>query len=373
MQRGYIFKSNGAWFLRYYAKELVNGATVNKQRCERLAPINDDYRSKRDLQPLIERILTPLNRGSQPEGSLTFADFYEKHFLPHVRARRKPSTAKFYKDAYNNHLKAVGDIRLRDFTTAHAQSVLDGIKLSHQSVMRIKTAMSAAFTIARQKDFIRTANPVTGTKAEGSRSTFKPHAYTLAEITEMLAVLPEPARTVVAVAAFSGLRHGEIRGLRWEDYDGQSFQVQRSIWRTHVGATKTDLSAGAVPVIPFLQKILAAHGKRVKRKDGYLFAGEKKGFALTLDNVTGRTIRPLLGSKWKGWHAFRRGLATNLYTLDVQPKTIQAILRHARVETTTHHYVILEKQKAGADAMRKLESAVKRAANMQRAKKQKSK
>lgn len=139
---------------------------------------------------------------------------------------------KFYKDAFNNHLKeSVGDIRLRDFTTAHAQSVLDGIKLSHQSVMRIKTAMSAAFTIARQKDFIRTANPIVGTKAEGSRSTFKAHAYTLEEISETLAVLPEPARTVVAVAAFTGLRHGEIRGLRWTDYDGQSLQVQRSIWR----------------------------------------------------------------------------------------------------------------------------------------------
>lgn len=81
--------------------------------------------------------------------------------------------------------------------------------------------------------------------------------------------------------------------------------------------------------------------------------------------------RPItgLGNKWKGWHAFRRGLATNLYALGVQPKTIQAIPRHARVETTTHHYVILEQQKAGDAAMRKLERAVNYVANVQRAKK----
>jgi integrase len=371
MQRGYVFKSNGAWFLRFYEKQLVNGATVNKQRCERLAPINDDYRSKRDLEPLIARILEPLNRGSLPEGGLTFADFFEHHFLPHVKARRKPSTVKFYKDAFNNHLKkSVGDIRLRDFTTAHAQRVLDGIKLSHQSLLRIKTAMSAAFTIARQKDFIRTANPITGTKAEGKRSKFKPHAYTLDEVAAMLATLPEPARTVVAVAAFTGLRHGEIRGLRYEDYDGESFQVQRSIWRTHVGDTKTSDSEGRVPVIPFLQKILAAQSER-SGKTGYIFAGEKKRFALTLDNLTGRVIRPMLGDAWKGWKTFRSGLATNLYELGVKPKTIQAILRHARVETTQHHYVILEKTKAGDAAMRKLERAVaKHAANMQQAEKQ---
>ncbi|MGC1903059.1 MAG: tyrosine-type recombinase/integrase [Candidatus Acidiferrum sp.] len=367
MQRGYIFKSNGAWFLRYYEKFVVDGQSVSKQRAARLAPINDDYRSKKDLQPLIERILEPLNRGSLPEGGLTFADFFEHHFLPHVKERRKPSTVKFYRDAFNNHLKhTVGDIRLRDFTTAHAQSVLDRIKLSHQSLLRIKTAMSAAFTIARQKDFIRSANPITGTKAEGKRTKFKPHAYSLDEVAAMLAKLPEPARTVVAVAAFTGLRHGEIRGLRWEDYDGESLQVERSIWRTHVGDTKTSDSAGRVPVIPFLQKILTAHGVRVGRK-GYIFAGEKKRFALTLDNLAGRVIRPTLGDAWKGWHAFRRGQATNLYELGVQPKTIQAILRHARVETTQHHYVILEQTKAGDAAMRKLERAVaKHAANMQR-------
>lgn len=32
---------------------------------------------------------------------------------------------------------------------------------------------------------------------------------------------------------------------------------------------------------------------------------------------------------WHGWHAFRRGLATNLYGLGVADKTIQAILRHS--------------------------------------------
>src|SRR5712692_4520232 len=37
---------------------------------------------------------------------------------------------------------------------------------------------------------------------------------------------------------------------------------------------------------------------------------------------------------WHGWHAFRRGLATNLPTLGVDDKTIQAILRHSNVVVT---------------------------------------
>lgn len=372
MQRGYIFKSHGAWFLRYYVDEIVDGKSQRRQTCQRLAHVSDAYRTKKDVWPEAEKILAPLNRGEQPESGLTFAEFFEHHFVPHVAARRKHSTVKFYKDAFRYHLKnRVGQIRLRDFTTAHAQKVLDEIPLSHQSLMRIKTAMSAAFTVARQKDFIRTANPVTGSKAEGTRTTFTPHAYTLDEITTMLAALMEPARTVVATAAFTGLRLGEIRGLRWEDFDGDTLQVRRSVWRTHVGETKTDESTGAVPVIPFLKKILEEHATRVGRK-GYIFAGEKKRFALCLDNLTGREIRPAVGDKWKGWHAFRRGLGTNLYKLGVQPKTIQAILRHARVETTHKHYVIIERQRAGGAAMRKLEKAVIHAANMQQSKARKT-
>ncbi len=40
-----------------------------------------------------------------------------------------------------------------------------------------------------------------------------------------------------------------------------------------------------------------------------------------------------------GWHAFRRGLATNLYRLGVLDKTIQAILRYSNLSTTVNVYV----------------------------------
>ena len=42
---------------------------------------------------------------------------------------------------------------------------------------------------------------------------------------------------------------------------------------------------------------------------------------------------------WHGWHAFRRGLATNLHTLGVDDKTIQAILRHSTIGLTQNIYI----------------------------------
>jgi integrase len=216
-----------------------------------------------------------------------------------------------------------------------------------------------AFTVARQ-NFIRTAKPITGCKAEGYKTNFQAHAYTLKEIGHMLEALGEPARTAVAVAAFTGLREGEIRGLRWPDYADGQLQVRRSVWRTHVGETKTDESTGAVPVIGPLRTILDEHAKREGRGDGSIFAGAKNNFALNLDNLTKRSIRPALGDKWQGWHSFRCGLATNLYTLGVPPKVIQSILRYVRVETTQKHYVVIDAANAGAAAMQQLEKAVRR-------------
>jgi integrase len=61
--------------------------------------------------------------------------------------------------------------------------------------------------------------------------------------------------------------------------------------------------------------------------------------------------------EWHGWHAFRRGLATNLHDLGVPDKTIQAILRHANVQVTQNSYIkTLDAQSIAA--MKQLETLV---------------
>lgn len=116
-------------------------------------------------------------------------------------------------------------------------------------------------------------------------------------------------------------------------------------------------SKGGVPVIAPLRKILDQH-KRLNNSAKWIFAGEKKGFALHLDNLSRRDIRPALGDRWHGWHAFRRGLTTNLYGLGVPPETAQILLRHADASTTRKHYLVLKSNEQGAAATQKLEKAL---------------
>ena len=59
-----------------------------------------------------------------------------------------------------------------------------------------------------------------------------------------------------------------------------------------------------------------------------------------------------------GWHAFRRGLATNLNRLGVDDSVIQRILRHSDVAVTQACYIKTASEDAQA-AMQKLENGFK--------------
>jgi len=359
MQRGNIRRRRGSWTLRYWTVEVgPDGTQRRRQVSKRLAKVSPDYPTASSVQTEADKILAPYNRNEvAAEGALTVREFADQYFLPWIKARKRASTYKFYDDLVENHIgPGIGDTRLRDLRTVDAQRVLDSTALSHSSLQRIKTGMSALCGYAVRLGFID-SNPIRETKVEGRRSSFEGHAYSLADVLWMLERLPEPSRTVVGVAAFAGLREAEIRGLRWDDYDQQFIHVRRSLWRSHVAETKTQASQDSVPVISALRKMLDAH----KRRDGssaWIFAGPKKGFSLSLDNLSRREIKPVIGDRWRGWHAFRRGLGTILFDLGVPAETAKIILRHSAVAVTQKHYIKLRSAKQGRAAMSKLQKAI---------------
>jgi integrase len=368
MQRGQIYKHRSSWLLRYWDVAIVNGERKRIRKAVRLAAVDKDYPTKRSVVHLADRVLVPLNVGQvQAESSLPVADFIENYYLPHVKRELKPSTYKDYsKDIFEKHLKIrLGDIRLRDFRTVHAQRILREIpEIGHTTRLRVKSFLSGAFKHALREGFLDGVNPVHNTSVPGRPTKFKGDTYTMSDIGRMTeAIIKTDEKTtkdeagmkmkafaVVSVAAFAGLRLSELRGLRWTDYDGQSLRIVRSVWRTHVGETKTLSSTGSVPVLPLLKRVLDDHRARVNGRDHeYMFAGERRGAPLNLANLARRVIIPSLPNSaadqqgpavtWKGWHAFRRSLASNLYSCGVPPKIIQAILRHSDIGTTLQYYV----------------------------------
>lgn len=141
----------------------------------------------------------------------------------------------------------------------------------------------------------------------------------------------------MAIAAFAGLSYAEIRGLQWEDHNGETLKIRRNLWMNVIGKPKTPKRRESVPVIAQLKKYLDMW----KREKGWILADEVGG-PLNLEWMTKKVIKPALkeaGIEWRGWYGFRRGLATNLYQLGVSDKVIQAILRHSNVQITQASYI----------------------------------
>ena len=240
------------------------------------------------------------------------------------------------------------------------------------------------FTLAKQQDYFQgeknpTRDSAINPKAPEPQETY---AYSLDEIQCILAALPEPAATAFAVAAFMGLRHGEIQGLLWENYRDREIYVSRSIWNGRATDPKTRKGRAPVPVIRQLAERLELHRLRCGNPQSGPIFSNSAGKPLALGSVVNRVIIPALNScercgkseanhrkadheykrdsripEWHGWHAGRRGLGSNLYRLGVPDKVIQAILRHANVSTTATYYI-----KTAADdvrgAMEKLENHI---------------
>ena len=64
------------------------------------------------------------------------------------------------------------------------------------------------------------------------------------------------------------------------------------------------------------------------------------GLHLSVEKIGRRVIRRTLEDMhlpWYGWHAFRRGLASNLYALGAQDKVVQRI--HSKPHVTRERYI----------------------------------
>ena len=230
--------------------------------------------------------------------------------------------------------------------------------LSRTTLGHIKHFLSGVFRYARRQGVLNNPNPMHDVEIPKARPAGETCAYSLEAENQMLAILPEPAATIVATAAFTGARKGELRGLTWEHYDGSEIRVMQSVWRSHVDEPKRPKSKGAIPVIAPLKVLLDRHRARCgDQQHGFIFSNEL-GKPMNLEALAVDVIRPALKRArlpWYGWHAFRRGLATNLHRLGVSDKVILQILRHANVTTTMNIYVKTVSVDA-ANAMKSLET-----------------
>jgi integrase len=392
-QKGYVWKKGNFWWIRYADWIVGDGTIVRKQDLARkLTPVLPEHkrltRPPEDVREEQKRFVARIN-GSRnaPEHNVNLKGFARNVWLPSIEDRLSASTVHCYRYYWNRVLEPrAGALPLRDFNTPVAQRLLDEIarqnpEMRKTTLHKLKSMLSAIFKLAIQQDYRLGPNPIRETSLPRARESGETIAYDLDTVLAMLRVVPEPSRTVIAVAAFAGLRRGEIEGLLWEAYDGNNLKVMRAMWQGIEGEPKTKKSKASVPIVAPLRKLLDQHRLRCGNpKTGIMFK-TRNDTPLSMNNLLNDQIRPEverckcgLGEsghygadhnysrdsslpEWHGFHAFRRGLATNLHDLGVDDLTIQRILRHSDVSVTQRCYIKTLPEQSIA-AMKKLEMLI---------------
>ena len=387
-QHGSFIIIAGRWFVRYWRLINENGTLTRKRVSHCLGPV-EGRESKHPPRAIIEAGEDHLRSISRakivPERTtLTVGKFIEDVYFPLMDETRRASTSDSLRKLWKRHLDQqviqVGskrirtrDLKIGDVDTYHMQAWLDAIvqtsarPLSTSVVKQAKFLLSGAFRLALQRGY-RTkekGHPVEDCSLPaGTVPAKQTHAYSADEITAMLRVLDEPARTIILLAAETGLRVGEIEGLEWPDLDGDTLRVNRSVWHNQVDNPKTLASQAPVAVSRRLRELLEMR----RARDGFPTSGPifrtSLESRLSMNNVRMREILPALNRcevcgkapgkthrkeahpyrrdetlpRWRGWHAFRRAISTDLQHSGASVAVAQGALRHSNPQVTLAHY-----------------------------------
>ena len=164
-------------------------------------------------------------------------------------------------------------------------------RLAPGTKAKIRDLMSVLFNHAIRWDLYH-KNPITGPgRKAGVRQSGKrkkaPTVLTLAEMRLILSKLSIRERALISTDMVTGIRRGELAGLKWKDIDFKRLQmnIRRSVVDQVTGRCKTEASAKPVPIDEFTAKDLLAWYRvtRYRLAEDWVFAtdsaraGEKRG------------------------------------------------------------------------------------------------
>jgi len=345
----------------YYGRGHVDGKRFNRK----LGPVRDRKGSgltKTQAEAKLASLLgsatcNPTVARSSPSARPTVAQVADA-YVRHARFKgRKPSTVENLDSELRTHIvPALGDKPV-DAVTAHDVAdfvaALHALGLAPKTIRNIVATLSALFNFARAplRGWVK-ANPCDGVELPAVPESVEIRFLTLDEVEKLIAaaqpgLFAEIDPVMYRAAAMTGLRRGELLGLRWGDIDwlGSRIRVAQSIVRGRTGTPKSR-KARSVPMALEVARDLERlfQGSRYQADGDLVFAHPLHGGSLYPAGILRRMRRSLAAAGLDQRHTFhelRHTFATHLAAAGAPIARLQDWLGHEDPKTTEiyRHYM----------------------------------
>ncbi len=261
MQRGSIIQTTrkqgpNVWLFRWSEKNR-NGRRVYRKR---VIGTVEQYPDGKAARVAAAALLTQLNGNlGHDKACKTTVEQVSEHFeqkeLRSGDSFRSFATVKTYRGYIRKWIKPKwGSFYLDEVKAVDVEAWLRRLPMARSSRAKIRNVLSILFNHAcRYELFDR--NPIRFVR-QGAKRRSAPVVLTALEIRALVDHLALRERTLVLLAASTGLRQSELFGLKWRDVDLErgELSVTRSIVFGVVGRCKTESSQKPVPLRSQLQR-----------------------------------------------------------------------------------------------------------------------
>jgi len=337
-----IGKRDKVWVGRYREDIVDSQGTVSRvKRAVTLGRLSELPTRRLALRRLAEELKRAgINQPTYaPRCASTFGDFAERWSA--TLTGYKPSTVTGMRSHLRTHLLPYfHDAQMSTIDTETLQRFVShlaehgtGANSARNVLMTLRIMWRAAEAWGYVRD---THDPFRRLRLPRQTRSARPY-FTIEEIRLILARSSGQDRLLYRILTETGMRAGEIFGLRWEDFcstDG-TLRVSRSLWNGEVVETKSRAGERTFYLSSALTRELAQLAT-----SGPMFLGHR-GRPVRYNHFLRRIFYPFLaelGLPRKGLHAFRHANATFLDQAGLPMKARQERLGHANADLTMNIY-----------------------------------
>jgi len=343
-QKGRVFLrgiKNPVWVGRWREDEIEDGRIRRIERSEVLGSKSDLPTKRLALRELEKRLSVVNDPRYRARPTATFAEFAVR-WESLVLSQYKQSTQVTIKSHLRkHHVPFFGHLQMKDIYPENVQRFISSADASPKTKKNLFATMQMLWKTARAWGYVAhdAVSDVVLPKRQRSAQRF----FSVEEIQRILEAAPEPYFTFYWIAAETGMRAGELCGLRISDFDlgRRLVRVNRSVWRGKSQSTKSEHRDRCFALSPLLCAHLAEYFAQWKpNESGWLFA-TRLGTPWDQNLVVKRKLYALLdclGIERGGLHAFRHANITLMDRLGVPLKLRQQRVGHSEGSLTLDVY-----------------------------------